>query len=268
MKKPHWPGDIALLLSTLTYLPLPRKWRSNSDRLPRAMRYLPLLGLLSGAIIYGCMQLFVVMPLTGAAAVLVGVELLTGGAFLLRDLMRTADGQGGNICDEAQDMLSDEPILDNETELKVKQRRFNVGRAGLVWGLVRTVALYLLYLYLLRRPECGQVAAIAAPVAARLLMCWLIFHFPAFPPAWLHRGMSGRSFGLACLLALLVFCPLIPRYAARLCVGLLVALMGVSLFASYRVRYHYALDDACYGAACAWGEILFYLGWLALVWLV
>ncbi|MBO7668812.1 MAG: adenosylcobinamide-GDP ribazoletransferase, partial [Firmicutes bacterium] len=146
MKAPHWLRDIALLLTRLTYLPLPKKWRSEPSRLPRAMRFLPLLGAVSGGIVYGCMRLFVVMPLTGAAAVLIGVELLCGGAFLLRDLMRTADGKGGSIGDAAQDMLNDEPILDNDTEISVKQRRFDVGRAGLVWGLVRTLALYLIYL--------------------------------------------------------------------------------------------------------------------------
>lgn len=265
MKAPHWLRDIFLLLSRLTYLPLPKKWRSDEQRLPQAMRFLPLLGLVSGGAVYGCMQLFVVMPLTGAAAVLIGVELLTGGAFLLRDVMRTADGRGGSICDAAQDMLSDQPIIDNETELSVKQRRFDVGRAGLVWGLVRTLALYALYLYLLRRPDCGQAAVIGAAVSGRLLMCWLIYHFPAFPPALLHRGLSGRGFGLACLLALIFLCPLFPGFGLSLLAGFLVALMGVYLFASYRIRFRIALDDPCYGAAAAWAELLFLLAWLAVV---
>ena len=265
MKAPNWLGDIALLLSRLTYLPLPKKWRSDPSRLPRAMRFLPLLGAASGSIVCGCMRLFVVMPLTGAAAVLIGVELLTGGAFLLRDLMRTADGRGGSISDAAQDMLNDEPILDNDTELSVKQRRFDVGRAGLVWGLVRTLALYLIYLYLLRHPAYGQAAVIAAAVSARLLMCWTIYHYPAFPPATLHRGVSGRDFGVSCLLALILLCPLFPVNAASLLAGFLVALMGVYLFASYRIRFHIALDEPCYGAAGAWAELLFLLAWLAVV---
>lgn len=265
MKAPHWLRDIALLLSRLTYLPLPKKWRSDDARLPQAMRFLPLLGLLAGGAVFGCMRLFVVMPLTGAAAVLVGVELLCGGAFLLRDVMRAADGRGGSICDAAQDMVSDEPILDNETELSVKQRRFDVGRAGLVWGLVRTVALYFIYLYLLREPDYGQVAVIAAAVSSRLLMGWLIYHYPAFPPATLHRGLSGRGFGLSCLMALLFLFPLFPTYGMSLLAGFLVALMGVYLFASYRIRFHLALDDPCYGAASAWADILFLLAWLIVV---
>ena len=265
MKAPLWLRDIGLLLARLTYLPLPKKWRSDDARLPRALRFLPLLGALSGCVIYGCMRLFVVMPLTGAAAVLIGVELLFGGAFLLRDVMRTADGRGGSLCDPAHDMLSDEPILDNETELSAKERRFDVGRAGLVWGLVRTLALYLIYLYLLRRPECGRQAVIAAAVSGRLLMCWLVYQFPAFPPARLHRGLSGRGFGGACLLALILLIPLFPGFGPCLFAGFLIALMGVWLFASYRVRFHGALDDPCYGAACAWAEVLFLLAWLAVV---
>lgn len=263
MKTPHWPRDIGLLFSRLTYLPLPRKWRSDRARLPQAMRFLPLLGAVSGAIVYGCMQLFVVMPLTGAAAVLVGVELFCGGALLLRDLMRMTDGQSGSLCDAAEDMLSDEPILDNETELRVKQRRFSVGRAGLVWGLVRTVSLYLVYLYLLRQPQAGQTAVIAAAVCSRLLMCWLIYHFPAFPPALLHRGYGGRSFGFSCLLAMVLLYPLFPGRGVCLLAGFLAAFMGAYLFASYRVRFHAALDETCYGAVGACAELLFLLGWLA-----
>ena len=262
MKAPGWLRDLALLLSRLTYLPLPKKWRSEPERLPRALRFLPLLGLFSGSVLYGCMGLFAVMPRTGAAAVLVGVELLTGGALLLRDVMRTADGRGGGICDAASDMLSDVPILDNETELSVKQRRFDVGRAGLVWGLVRCVALYFIYLFLLRHPVYGRQAVIASAVSARLLMDWLIYQFPAFPPARLKRGLSGRGFGLACLLALVCLMPLFPGWGPSLLAGFLAALMGAYLFASYRVRFHKALDETCYGAVCAWADILFLLGWL------
>jgi hypothetical protein len=50
-----------------------------------------------------------------------------------------------------------------------------------------------------------------------------------------------------------------------LLVGFLVALMGVYLFASYRIRFHIALDEPCYGAAAAWAELLFLLAWLAVV---
>ena len=263
MNTKAWLKDIALLLSQMTYLPLPMKWRADSARLPQAMRFLPLLGLCTGAILYGCMQLLVVMPRSGAAAVLVGVELMAGGAIFMRDLMRVADGRSGSIVDRAEDMLDDAPIFDNETDLNVRQRRFDVGRAGLVWGLVRLVALYLIYLYLLRHPELGQVAVIAAGVCSRLLMCWLIYQFPAFPPSRLHRGMSGRNFAFSCLLSLLTIWLMLPSYGPSLFLGLLVAFMGVYLFASYRVRFHVAMDEPCYGAACAWSELLFLLGWIA-----
>ena len=67
------------------------------------------------------------------------------------------------------------------------------------------------------------------------------------------------------LLALILLLPLFPGFGPCLLAGFLVALMGVWLFASYRIRFHVALDDPCYGAACAWAEILFLLAWLAVV---
>lgn len=256
--------DLLLLLHDLTYLPLPRRARAGWERRPKAMRYLPLLGLLAGAIMFWTARLAVVMPQSGAAALLVGMNLLVGGAFLLRDLITVADGltpwRGQRPEQERAFPDSDQPLSSNEQEMQAKERRFNAGKAGMVWGLVWLLGLFLAYYSLCRAAAPRSLALLAAPVTARWLMSWLIFYFPAFPPATLHSGFSRRDFVISSCLALLA---LLPMSRLALYVSVLVAFLGIYLFASARQRSVGALDENCYGAAAAWGELLFLLAWLA-----
>jgi len=255
-------GDFLLLIHQLTYLPLPRRLQGREEDLPRAMRLLPLLGLFSGGAVYIAMRLFAVMPLTGAAAVLIGINLLAGGAFLLRDLMKVADGSSREPEPEPPPRpLRDERLPDNETEIAVKQRYFRVGRTGLVWGLVWLLGLYLIYIGFMRNPGYGQTAVVASAILNRLLMCWLIYYYAALPPALLHQGMDRNQFILSGVLALAL---ILPFSRLALYTSFLVSFLGLHLFATLRVRSQGGLDAYCYGAACAWGEILFLLAWLAL----
>lgn len=261
MKRFALGGDFLLLLHHLTYLPLPKRCQGDEADLPRAMRLLPLLGLFAGGVVYIAMRLFVVMPVTGAAAVLVGINLLTGGAFLLRDLMKVADGTGPDPEPEPPPRpLRDGKLPDNETEIAVKQRHFRVGKTGLGWGLVWTLGMYLIYVGFMRNPGYGQVAVLTAAVLSRLLMCWLMFYFPALPPTALHDAMGRRQFILAGCLALAI---VLPFSRIALYLGFLVSFLGLYLFANLRVRSLGGLDTACYGTCCAWGEVLFLLAWLA-----
>ena len=79
-----------LLIKKLTCIPVPVIMRGNPQDLPKAMRLLPLLGLLCGALICLASILLEVMPSSGAAAVMVGLNVILGGAFLLRDLVTVA----------------------------------------------------------------------------------------------------------------------------------------------------------------------------------
>lgn len=266
MKRISWLRDFLLLLCHLTYLPLPHKWYSDGSRLAEALRFLPLLGLFSGTIVYFSLRLFSVMPASGASAVLLGMHLLAGGAFLLRDLMFVADGipvqPAVDELPAERPLLDEDVIEDNDTEIAAQQRRFRVSRGGLVWGFIWLLALYFSFYCLLTRPSLGQTAVLAAPVVGRFLMAWLVFYYPALPPARFHRAMTKKRMVAICAVTFIILLPF-SRYA--LYVSGLFATLGVLLFATYRVHYLRALDEACYGAAAAWAEIIFLLAWLAFI---
>ena len=54
----------------------------------------------------------------------------------------------------------------------------------------------------------------------------------------------------------------LPFSRVSLYMAILISFFGVYIFATYRQRTVGGLDDACYGASCAWAEILFLLAWM------
>lgn len=251
-----------LLLDRFTYLHIPKKLQAPREDLPRALRYLPLLGLLCGLLLYLSTHLLAIMPASGAAAILLGVNLLLCGGKLLRPLMTAASG------------LTDEPLSaagetgkkgfagnpDNEKELIAKARRFRTSRSGLIWGGIWLLSLYFIYLVYLMSSSVSRFALIAAPVVCFWLMDWLVYYFHALPPARLHLNFSRRDFIIASLLAMLsiLIFSSFPLYLSTL-----ISFLGIYLFATYRVRTLGGLDEVSYSSACAWAQILFLLAWLA-----
>lgn len=250
-----------LLIKKLTYIPVPVRLRGNPQDLPKAMRLLPLLGLFCGALIYLASILLEVMPSSGAAAVMVGLNVIFGGAFLLRDLITVADGLSIDPLyppNMAADTIPSPEA--NMEEVAEKERRFNTGKAGLTWGIIWLIALYCLYLWYFRSQGISNFAFIVAPVISRWLMSWTIYYFYAIPPAWLHRNFKRKDFVISSLLALLF---VLPFSRVSLYMAILISFLGIYIFATYRQRTVGGLDDACYGASCAWAEILFLLAWMA-----
>lgn len=248
-----------LLVYKFTYLPVPQKLIADAEELPEAMRDLPILGLFCGSLIYFSSRLFTVMPATGAAAAMLGINILTSGAILLRDLISVADGISvGPLYPPPMAAPNAAPSV-HAREVAGRERRFNAGPGGLIWGLVWILGLYSLYLWYFRSGIISNIAFICAPVISRWLMSWTIFYFYAVPPAWLHRNFSRRGFRIASLLALLF---VLPFSRPALYMSVIVSFLGIYLFATYRQHAVGALDDSCYGAVCAWAEILFLLGWM------
>ncbi len=249
-----------LLLNKFTYIYVPKKWQAGEESLPKAVRFLPLLGLLVGALLYLASRLLDIMPNIGAAAALLGLNLFFGGAILLRSLITVADGLAVNPLyppQKAAEEIKLNPL--NEKELKEKSWRFNAGRAGLVWGLVWLLALYFLYLWYFYDANISNFVFFTAPVLCRWLMCWLIYYFYAVPPAWLHRNFSRKDFIVATIITMAI---LVPFSRPALYLSILISVLGILIFATYRQRNAGGLDDPCYGAACAWAEILFLLTWM------
>lgn len=248
-----------LLIEKFTYIPVPRKLKGKEENLPKAMRLLPLLGLFCGAIIYLSSLLLDIMPETGAAAVMLCINILCGGAFLLRDLITVADGMTVDPLyppSENNNKFVSSPA--NEREVAEKERRFNAGKAGLTWGIIWLLSLFVLYFWYCSADYLSNFALIVSPIISRWLMSWTIYYFYAVPPAWLHRNFRRNDFIISSALALLF---ILPFSCIALYLSVLVAFLGIYIFSTYRQRTVGGLDDACYGASCAWAEILFLLAW-------
>lgn len=246
-----------LLIRKFTYIYIPKKLQADKDKLPKALRFLPLLGLLLGAIIYIASRWLSIMPPLGAAAALLGLNIVFGGAHNMRDLITVADGMSVAPQYTPQDDKPDNP--QNKKELEEKSWRFNAGKAGLTWGLVWLLAIYFLYLWYFSSNSISNIVFLLAPVVCRFLVSWVVFYFYAAPPAWLHRNFSRKDFIVSAILALVC---IIPFSRPVLLVAILFAFLGVFIFCSFRQRNIGGLDDACYGAVCAWAEVLFLLTWM------
>ena len=247
--------DILLLISRFTYLPLPEKSRRGENRLPKALRFLPLLGLFCGVGMYCAARLFVVLPDVAAAAALTALNLFFGGGLMLQDMMTVADGMTAPPkppANMAVEYISPDVNMREENKLRY-------GKASVVWGAVWLCALYLIYLCLYRMLVFTFMPLVLAAVFSRWAMGWLVFGFMAIPPAWLHLGFSKWDFLLSTGLALLF---LLPFSSLALFMSLLTSLLGIYLFAMQRQHISAGLDESCYGAGVAWGEILFLLAWL------
>ncbi|MCR4963559.1 MAG: adenosylcobinamide-GDP ribazoletransferase [Firmicutes bacterium] len=244
-----------LLLARYTYLIVPGKYRRDQNLLPKALRFLPLLGLLCGLCLLGVARLLLAIPLPIAAAALTAANLLLGGGLFLQDLMALVDGGRRGVFPET----GETPLLPTDWQERREKAAFRFSKMAAGWGAVWLCVLYIAYLLLLRWRMIGAAPLIAAPVFSRWLLAWLVYGFPAAEPAWLHKGFSKRSFWICSGLSLLI---LLPLSGLTMLMSLVTALLGVYIFAGQRHFSAGGLDEACYGAGVACGELLFLLAWL------
>lgn len=169
-----------------------------------------------------------------SALCLLAMDLLLGGAFLLRGIMCLADGR--------RDVES----------LPGLPRSFPAGAMGLLWLLM----LYTAYLSLMRRGAWSLL--LPGRVLSRWLYCWLLWAWPSRSP--MQRGFHRHTFLLASLFCLLA---LLPFASLPLLCGVVAAGIGGLLLALGRKRTLGGLDEIAYAAAAGWGQALFLWGWLA-----
>jgi cobalamin synthase len=250
-----------LLISKFTFVPVPKKFSAPYKDLAVAMRFLPVLGLFCGAIMFFSAKLLVFVPAPVAALLLVGINILFGGFYLLKELMTVADGISGQPIFPAHLATvgveaKKKPVDDKGS---VRKNRLHAGKAGLVWGMIWLIVLYAIYLTFFWQNLFPNIVFLLAPIISYWFMSWTIYGFYAKAPAWLHNNFSKRDFIIASMLTLLF---IVPFSQINFIIALVVAFFGVYIFASFRQRSVGGLADSCYGAAAAWGQILFYLAWL------
>ena len=176
-----------------------------------------------------------------SALTLLGLDLVLGGLFMLRQLMWFADGRYPAAAGEGASWLPR-------------------SAQGITMGLLWLLLLYVAYYSLLRRAEFAVF--FLALVFSRWLFCWLVWAYPARRPGILHQGFRRSHFLLSSLLSLLF---LLPWASAPLLCSVSLSALAALLLAVLRCRYIGGLDELCYAAAAAWGQAVFLWVWLAAV---
>ena len=245
---------MARLLNEYSAFVMPDFLLAPLAELPYALRYLPLIGLISGSILY--VGAFWAREYSGlwAALPLLGINLLLYGGRRWWALLWLADGRRteGVVDFFAPDIpeMRGEPL-------------FPLSWPACFWGGVWIILLSGCYLRLLYLGQDFWAMFVVAAVVAAWGQCWLVYAFPALRPAWLHQGFSRQGFVYATIvtmLALAFLCCFLPWYTS-LVVMLVVG--GIWLFAHKRVICIGGLDDICYAGAAAWLELFLLLLWLA-----
>ena len=249
-----------LLVSKYSYLPIPIRWQAAPAELPQALVLMPLWGFMAGLINAAAARYGWALGSRWLAALLVFLTILSSGAIWLRDVLSLASGLKPPPCPpktaEAAAVLPLPPQSPHKTV------PFN--RGALISGCLYLLLQYICFLFLLRLKAHYTVYVLAA-VLSRFVYIWGVYDFAALLPAFLHRGFSRRNFRRAALSSFVIVSGCCWATPALL-LALLPSLLAVTLFYRRRLRALFALDEAAYGAAAAWSEILLYMSLIMFSW--
>ena len=241
-----------LLISKYSYLPIPRRWQAAQAELPRALALLPLWGLITGLISAVTVCRGLNADSRWLAALLVFLTILSSGAIWLRDIFSVASGLKPPVP----------PNLAAVADVAMPSALRRENPLPLNRGALITCCLYLLMQYgcffMLLRLNIHICVYVMAAVSSRFIYLWGVYDFAALPPAFLHSGISRRDFGRAalfCLIIVAVCACISPSFS----LSPVPALLAATLFYRRRLNSLGALDEAAYGAAAGWSEILLYL---------
>jgi len=244
-----------LLVSKYTYFPIPQRWQAEPARLPQALALLPLTGLVAGLLNMALVRYGWALPYRWLAALMLFGGLVTSGGWWLRDLLSVASG------------LKPPPMPPHLAALTAEQAPPSPPPLRLNKGALLTGCLYLLLQYgcffLLLRLQAPLTVYVAAAVTARFVYLWGVYDFAAQEPAFLHRGFSRRDFQRSALTSLLLTAAC-AWPAPLLLPALIPPLLAATLFYRGRLKSVGTLDEAAYGAAAAWSELLLYLSVMVL----
>lgn len=234
--------ELMLLIAKASYMPM--RYSKDDEQLlwPRALRLLPLWGLLSGFILMGSVNLLRVLGLAAAASSLLVLDILFDSGVYLKDIINFADG-----INPRMDKHGKAAAL---SETKVK-----IGYPGIIAAIVFLLMKYLIYCLFINYYYAGiLIAAIpAATVFSRWVYCWLVYDFATWGENKLHQSFRREDFRFASLLALTIVFFLTNSI---LWSALLVSLFAVYYWAMIRKKQG-GMYQACYGAMLAWSEVIF-----------
>lgn len=240
-----------LLVSKYSYLPLPQRWQAAPAELPRALVWLPLWGLAAGLLNAAAARWVWTLNSRWLAALLVFLTVFGNGALWLRDILSVCSGLKPPPL--PPDLLSAAGL-----PAPPPPKPLPLNRGALLSGCLYLLLQYGCFLALLSLQAHFSVYVLAA-VGSRFIYLWGVYDFAALQPAFLHRTFPRRDFRRAALISLMTAAAC-AWAAPALLPALVAALLAAVLFYRRRVNALGALDEAAYGAAAGWSEILFYLG--------
>lgn len=242
-----------LLVSKYSYLPVPKRWQALAAELPQALVLLPLWGLTAGLFNAAAAHWRLSADSRWLAVLLVFLSIFSSGALWLRDILSVASGLKPPPLPLNLAVNTDTPI----PPTIAADKPLSLNRAALLTGCMYLLLQYGCFLGLLHFKFHVSVYILAA-VNSRFIYLWGIYDFAALQPAYLHRSFVRREFirsAWASFIIAAACVAMMPSYLP----ALLPALLSATLFYRRRISALGALDEAAYGAAAGWSEILLYL---------
>jgi cobalamin synthase len=248
-----------LLISRYSYLPIPRRWQAPLADLPQALVLLPLWGLAAGLLNAAVVRWGGGLGQGWLAALLVFFTLFSSGAMWLRDVLCVASGLKppplppnlAAALETAQPLQSSQPP---PQPLLPEDRPLPLNRGALLTGCLYLLLQYGCFVALLHN-KVPLATYVLAAVVARFVYLWGVYDFAALQPAFLHRGFPRRAFIRATAFSLVVVL-VCTWLTPALWPALLPPLLAATIFYRRRLSVLCALDEAAYGAAAAWSEIM------------
>lgn len=236
--------DFLLLLSFMSRIPIKSKLAPTSEDWARALRFLPLWGLVLGIAVAAVAAVTSIISPAIAAACAVGTAAFLTGGLHLDGVMDVSDGlAAGPDREQAFRFMSDA----------------HVGGRGLISLVILLILKFALYLMLINNWQIWWTIP-AALVCSRFIMAFLIYAFPNAKKFGLaadfHRCFDKRHFWVAAIIMLILFGLFANWYFILAAFFALLLSWGIAN--NWGNRFG-GLTGDMYGALAEWSEIIFLL---------
>ncbi|MGI5892514.1 MAG: adenosylcobinamide-GDP ribazoletransferase [Bacillota bacterium] len=236
--------DFLLLISFMSRIPVKSHPEPQAEDWARALRFLPLWGLILGILIAATAHVVAIINAPVAAACSVAAAAFLTGGLHLDGLMDTADGlAAGTDRERAFRFMSDA----------------RVGAMGIISLVIVLILKYALYLLLIERWQIWW-AIPAAVVFSRFAVTLVVYAFPNAKKfglaASFHQHFHKKYFIVACLILLIIF--LVFSNWFFILAAVFGACVVFTIAHSWTGRLG-GLTGDMYGAIAEWSEIFFLL---------
>ncbi|GEM_PF-3320548 len=246
--------ELMLLIAKASYFPT--RYSKDDEQLlwPRALRLLPIWGLLAGVIMMGSVNILHVLGLAAAASCLLAIDVLFGCGIYLKDIINFADGIAPRM---------DKP---QSTTTTLSETKVRIGYPGMIAAMAFLLLKYGVYYQFIKYNEIGIIASSlpAAFVFSRWVYVWLVYDFATWGTNFLHQSFRREDFRFASIITMVIMFIMASSF---LWPTLIISLIAVYCWAMIRKKQG-GMYQACYGAISAWSEVLFLVVFIFFQWFI